>query len=559
MDKTPEDMEVINDFCAEIEELLSDVDTQIEVMQQFVYYQPFEVNDYIAFMQDLNVPEYLEAMRGINRFVHTLKGTSAFMDLMQLNKYCHIFEELTIDLAGGKSFLGPEAFAIIQQLPSIVTRLFGKIKEEYSDENVSIETEVEEIKACQQQVHDLMKGEHVELETIQKKDFGVARQSKKNIKMSLDLAVHDDIVQNFQALTSDLARLLEANAVESESSFQITDAMNQHLDSLIISAQSQIVLKRYQRIVSDLGRSLEKNIAFVVKRNEAFARPDVWDRCHNALVHLVRNAVDHGVDTPAEREKLGKVAQGKIELDIYEDHKNIYIALIDDGRGIDEKKIGQMALEKGVVTEQELSRMDRESIQMLIFKPNFSTKAQATDISGRGVGMDAVIKEIEDNLNGRVRLNSEINVGTTIFIEIPKSESLTECILFGDEDYTYAIPRVADIEYIDCERRYVEQVFGENPIYSKGDKSIPLLPVLELLHPEEYCGKKYDYCTIIKTGSNGSGFGLVVPKIYGHRLIKIESRKTVKKLFDDRGVVYGFGLTDPITVVLDLDYLHAKI
>ncbi|MCP4716386.1 MAG: hypothetical protein GY868_14800 [Deltaproteobacteria bacterium] len=555
MATTTEDIEVLLGFCSETEELLSEVDEQVSLLQEFVFYQPFDLSEYIVFLQQLTVADYLEALRSINRFVHTVKGTSAFLELQNLNRFCHQFEELTIDLTNGIIYLEQTAFTLIKQLPNIITRFLEFLKDEHTDAKVQVDAELDEISTCKESLTAAMAGEKIDLSTIQKIDLGLVRQTKKTIKMSLNLDTHDAIIDNLQAAIHETLNMVSMHKMPSEAVFEINKIMNEQLDRIIMSSQAPIVLSRYQRIVIDLGKSLGKEIVFMVTRNEANARPDVWDRCHNALVHLVRNAVDHGIEKPGERTKLGKPAQGKLEMDLHEDHKNIYITLGDDGRGIDEHKIGESALAKGVITQAELSSMTAAEVHRLIFKPGFSTKATATDVSGRGVGMDAVVKEIEDNLNGRVSIETEKNKGTTFHIEIPKAATLTECILFGNDAYVYAIPKIADVEYIDCNSRYINTI-ANKPVYTEGAVPVPLINLIGRYHPNDRTAGQDSCRRIIKIKGKKRSFGLLVPTVFGHQLIKIERDNTLSKLVNQSGSVYGYGLTDPITVVLDLDYLE---
>jgi two-component system chemotaxis sensor kinase CheA len=326
-----------------------------------------------------------------------------------------------------------------------------------------------------------------------------------------------------------------------------------------MSSQSKIVLTRYARIVSDLSRSLKKQVALNIERNEAWARPDIWDKCHNALVHLVRNSLDHGLELPEEREELGKEKEGRINISIHEDFKNIYISIEDDGRGIDGDRISRAAIDKGAVSENEVSQMTEEEKIKLIFRPDLSTKEAVTDVSGRGVGMDAVAKAIEESLKGYVHVTSEKNKGTHFLLEIPKSETLTECVLFGSDRHTYAIPVVSGIEYLECNPKYLKKVFAKTDMYTEGDLELPLLNIFQTLHPSEYDRLPMDYLPIIKIDNGSSSFGLVTPKIRGQERIKIDRSSVHKKVSMDTGLIFGYGLTDPITVVLDVDQLMAMV
>ncbi len=556
MVRNAEDIELIQSFIEESETNLPDVEKQLEVLRNYEFSQPFELLEYISFMSARDVMEYKEALRVINRYVHTIKGSAAFMNLMNVKQYCHELEELTVALTNGQIYLDGEAFSIIERLPSLLTRFFEKISEKFDDSELDIEQELIDITQCVQRIRAEVGEVKIHLDEIQNKDFGLVRQTKKNIKVSIGLEVYDEMVGDYQSSSHNLIELLRLHSIDPEILFEVSKGLNEHLENLVLAAQTRIVLSRYHRIVLDLGRSLGKQISFVVGRNEAQARPDVWDHCHNALVHLVRNAVDHGVEQPDEREKAGKNRMGRIALDIYEDHKSIYINIEDDGRGIDGDKVARIAVEKGVIKGSECSMLSEEEKQRLVFRAGFSTKANATDISGRGVGMDAVLKEIETNLNGSLAVYSQLGHGTSFFIEIPKSEALTECVVFGDERYTYAIPKAKEMEYLECQGKFVSRVMGKTPVYTGDGQSFPVLNVLHLLHPEEYDETQVDLLPIIKIRSDGNPFGLIVPKILGHQRLKIERKKSLKKVIGHDSLIFGFALADPLLVVLDSEQLQ---
>ncbi len=557
MTRSAEDIELIQSFLEESESNLPEVERMLEILRPYEFSQPFDLLEYISFMSSRDVQEYKEALRVINRYVHTIKGSAAFMELQNVKQYCHELEELTVALASGRIFLDGEAFSIIERLPSLLTRFFEKISESFDDSELLIDDELMEISQCVRRLQAEVGEVKIRLDEIQDKDFGLVRQARKNIKVSVGLEVYDEMVADFQGISHSVLELLSLKGLDTETVFEISRGLNEHLEHLVLAAQTRIVLSRYHRIVLDLGRSLDKQISFVVGRNEAQARPDVWDHCHNALVHLVRNAVDHGIEVPSEREQAGKNRLGRIALDIFEDHKNIYINLEDDGRGIDGEKVARIALEKGVITELQYSALSDEDKQMLIFHAGFSTKSSATDVSGRGVGMDAVLKEIEHNLNGTLTLFSQMGYGTSIFIEIPKSEALTECVIFGDDRYTYAIPKAKEMEYLECQVQYVRRVMGQTPVYTGNGQSFPVLNVLSMLHPGEYDESKVDLMPIIKIRSENAIFGLIVPMIHGHQRLKIERRRSLKRILGHDNLIFGFALTDPLLVVLDSEQLQS--
>ncbi len=551
-----ERLDLIHDFCRETEESLDTLDTHITVIRKFIYDLSFEITTYVNFIRGLQVEDYLGALQAVNRVVHTIKGVSAFLELEKMNTYCHKIEELTHSLTKGKIYLDQFAYEIIANLPVVLNRFVEALLSSYTDSSVSIEKEIETIENSTNELLRRLDGKIIHLDEIRGQDLGRVRDYKKELKVSIDLKTYDNRLREFQAFSQETLNILRAKGLDLDTLQRVRAGLVGHLDALILSARSNIVLSRYPRLVTDLGQSLGKNIVFKIEKNDAQARPDIWDSCHNALVHLVRNAVDHGIELPEERESTGKTPLGHINMSVTEDFRSIYVSLEDDGRGIDGDEVGEKAVEKGIIRREQLADLSQNEKQRLIFAPGFSTRSDAGQISGRGVGMDAVLKEIEGNLNGKVILNSQKGTGLNIILEIPKTETLSECILFGDENYNYAVPVVPDVQYLEINPRYVNRVMGENPVYTEGDLKLPLLNLFGYLHPGEYKDMSLDYLPVIKVGSGKTLMGIVVPAILGHERIKIDRRKVLKKVADTNGLVFGYGLTDPVTVVLDLEYLQ---
>lgn len=550
-------VELINDFVRETEESLENLEENIAVVEQYIYtvQKAFSIENYIRYVQGLNIEIFLENLRGINRVVHTIKGVSAFVNLTKINSYCHNVEELTIDISNGKVVLTNDAFEILSKLPIIINRFLEVVSEQYTDESIDIAKELEEINICRERLAEVMGGVVIHFDEIQGKDLGRIRGNRSNLKVTIDLRIYDEIVNDFQAVIQDSQNRLVQSGANRDLTFELRKLMTYHLDRLITSSQSNMVTTRYPRIVKDLGMSLNKDIKFVLDTNDAKARPDVWDKCHNALVHLVRNAVDHGIEMPADREKAGKSPQGHIILKISEDFKNIYISLKDDGKGIDPEKIASIAVEKNVMSEEAVSKLSVLEKQKLIFHPGFSTKQKATDISGRGVGMDAVAKEIENNLNGEIVLNSVPGEGTHMIMEIPKMETLSECILFGNMNSTYAIPMVNDISFLECKDEYISHVLGKTPVYTEKNLTLPVIDIFDYLYNENGLAAESRIKSIIVVGSSNGRYGIIVPEIKGQERLNIDRSSKLKTMVKDEGIVFGYGMTDPVTVVLDLDYV----
>lgn len=548
---------LIADFASEVEEMLGGLEAAIATMEGFAYNaNPFDMGEYASFLRDVNVAELVEAFRSTNRTIHTIKGNSGFMGFTKLNRYCHTIEELTASISSGKIILSTDAYEIISRAPSIINRFLQAITETMRDE-IEIEPELAEIRNCKEGLLLWLAGREVDLQKLAEADFGKIRKGGRSVKITIDLDHYDRIVQEFQSFAQETAAMLESRGVDPDTLHEVRQGMTEHLDQLVLASQSTIQLTRYPRIVKDLSRSLGKSAVFRVNQSTARARPDVWDKCHNALVHMVRNASDHGIEMPQVREKAGKPATGIIEMDVYEDHRNIYVKLVDDGKGIDPEAVAASALKKGAATAEELAKMSVEEKQKLIFKAGFSTKEETTNVSGRGVGMDAVIEEIEGSLGGHIHLNSAPGKGTNIVLEIPKAETLSDCIIFGDDERIYALPNLPGVSYVECDKTQIHHVPGSGPVFTGSGATLPILDLMEALHPNRVNG--HNHPTIIRISGDGDAYGFVVPTVMGHRKLKIERKKSMREIVRDEGVVFGYALTDPVIVVLDPEHLRSRI
>src|SRR5208337_3389314 len=207
------------------------------------------------------------------------------------------------------------------------------------------------------------------------------------------------------------------------------------------------VFNRFRRVVRDLAKASGKVVVLDVFGEETEIDKKVIDRIGEPLVHLVRNAVDHGLETTADRTASGKAETGTIRLGAYQEGDHICIEVSDDGRGLDRGAILRKALEKGLIAAEEAPHASAEQILGFIFLPGFSTARKVSDISGRGVGMDAV-KRAVDEMNGNVRVRSTPGAGTTVTISLPLTMAIISAVLVEAAGSTFAIPMSAVREIV---------------------------------------------------------------------------------------------------------------
>ena len=203
------------------------------------------------------------------------------------------------------------------------------------------------------------------------------------------------------------------------------------------------VFERFPRLVRDLARQQGKQIELVLQGEETRVDKAVIDELGEPLVHLIRNAVDHGIELPAERRRRGKSETGTLLLSAAQESNQVVITLVDDGRGIDAASVRRTAIERGLIAADE-TLSDREAIQ-LIFTEGFSTARTVTDVSGRGVGLDVVVKSME-RLNALIEAETIPGAGTKFTLQLPLTLAIITVLMVDVGDEVYALPSGAVVE-----------------------------------------------------------------------------------------------------------------
>ena len=284
-----------------------------------------------------------------------------------------------------------------------------------------------------------------------------------------------------------------------------------------------VMFNRFPRMIRDLSKSSEKEIDFIMEGKQTELDRSIIDELGDPLTHLLRNAVDHGIEKPAERVKNGKDETGTVNLRAYQKGSEIMIEVEDDGGGINVDKVVQKALDKDVVTQKEIDEMDRDKKLQLIFAPGLSTNEQVSNVSGRGVGMDVVKKTIE-SLDGEIYIRSEENKGTKFVISLPLTLAIQDALMVKIDDEIFAIPLSAISETLMIKSEEIKQVKGYDVIVLR-DKTIPLIDSRESLNiaidDDSYKDKDEMPVVIVKSG--GKEIGLIVGELLYQQEIVIKS------------------------------------
>lgn len=278
------------------------------------------------------------------------------------------------------------------------------------------------------------------------------------------------------------------------------------------------VFNRFPRMVRDLSKELNKEINLEMSGEDTEVDRTVIDEIGDPLIHIIRNSIDHGIETPEERVKYGKSKEGTVELKAYADGNNVVIEVVDDGRGINVNEIKKKAIEKEIINRQEIELLSEEEVFTLLFTPGFSTSEEVSDVSGRGVGLDVVKSKIEA-INGSIEMDSEVNKGTRFIIRIPLTLAIIQALLVKLGDETYAIPLSSITEITSITKNDVRNIQGQEIFLYRG-KTIPIVKLNELMEIESTNILDEHVIVVVRKGEKQAG--LLVDELIGQQEIVIK-------------------------------------
>ncbi|MDP1770677.1 MAG: chemotaxis protein CheA [Methylobacter sp.] len=280
------------------------------------------------------------------------------------------------------------------------------------------------------------------------------------------------------------------------------------------------VFSRFPRLVHDISSKLDKKIVLKLVGENTEVDKAVVELINDPLVHLIRNSLDHGIEMPADRVAAGKPETGTIELRAYHRGGHIVIEIIDDGRGLNKDKLLAKAIEKGLIEENNL--LTEKQIFELIFMPGFSTAEQLTDISGRGVGMDVVRRNIQ-SLGGNIEIISELGKGTTIAIHLPLTLAILDgqSVAVGDE--TYIVPLVSIIESINITERMLNKVAGKGETFRLRNEYLPVIRMRNIFNVHSGNPTKSKEGVLVVVEGQGEMCCLLVDELLGQQQVVIKS------------------------------------
>jgi two-component system chemotaxis sensor kinase CheA len=307
------------------------------------------------------------------------------------------------------------------------------------------------------------------------------------------------------------------------------------------------IWSKLPRVVRDLSNSLGKQVQLVMQGKETELDRSLLEAVKDPLTHLVRNAVDHGIQDPETRIAAGKNPEGTLTLRAYHEGGHVAVDVADDGAGLNIDRIAQKAIENGILRADQIAAMDKRDIMALVFQPGFSTAAKVTNVSGRGVGMDVVKTNIE-RIGGTVSVDSTLGEGTVWRLNIPLTLAIIQALTVDCGDQRYVIPQVAVLElvYIDGQSTKIEYASGA-PVYRLRGKLLPLVRLDRALGLE-VGGDQGVYIMVLQ--ADGRRFGLVVDRVLNTEEVVVKALNT---RFKDIGMYAGATILGDGKVGLILD------
>ncbi|MEI3604617.1 chemotaxis protein CheA [Pseudogracilibacillus sp. SE30717A] len=393
--------------------------------------------------------------------------------------------------------------------------------EDYKEVQDKIQEQVTEVKPEKDNNRESKKADN----NTKMQQTGKGAQSK-TIRVNIERL---DILMNlFEELVIDRGRLeqisSDLNHYELQETVERMSRVSSDLQNIILTMRMvpiDTVFNRFPRMIRQLARDLGKEVEIEVIGAETELDRTVIDEIGDPLVHLIRNAMDHGIETPSRRAELGKPEQGKIILEAYHSGNHVFVEISDDGSGINKEKVKNKAIEKGVISSSEAELLTDQQIFELILASGFSTNEEISDVSGRGVGLD-VVKNTIESLGGSISIDAIPGEGSTFSIQLPLTLSIISVLLVELQNEKYAIPLSSIIETAILKKKDIFSAHHNKVIDFRG-KVIPLTflnKIFDVPHEED---EEDEYVSIVIVRKGNKVAGLVVDSFIGQQEVVLKS------------------------------------
>jgi two-component system chemotaxis sensor kinase CheA len=414
--------------------------------------------------KDIQNPAVVDA---IFRIVHTLKGNAMGMGLKEIAELAHEIEEIFNELKLGNIKLDAVMFNALFRANDVLGRLIVAIKTGETVRYRGIQTKLKVALRKAKDYHQIhSNNDAIDSDKEEKQEAVEEVVATKDVQMEMDKNDLDDDT-SYQIVLSDMIQvpvrkldellnivgelIIEKDTLVARNidrGYNNSDMARLHritsdlqysvMDVRLV--QVGFLFNKFHRILRDIATLENKDVDLVLEGTESEIDRNILKTMSDSLVHLVRNAVSHGIESPEERLKLGKPKTGKVTLRARNEKDTVFIDIFDDGSGIDVQKIKKKAIEKGLMGEEYANVAQEDEIMMCIFEPGFSSKEVITEVSGRGVGLDVVRLSVE-SIGGQIAVHTELGKGTTFSMSLPSSMAVKGALLFelGGQEFAIAL------------------------------------------------------------------------------------------------------------------------
>lgn len=537
-------------------------------------------------------PDNKMSVDAIFRITHTLKGNASGMGFKTIADFAHVVEDIFSAIREKKLVLDDQIFSSLFKSIDVLGDLIHAVKTGANVQYRGIKTKLEVIlnslnagEKSDTQDHNLMDNKktrynndvpgnyetHImpskQPETHETDDNGMditpileaedleSVESSKIIfsdHVQVPVRKLDNLLNLVGELVIERDRIIGLNAKNiSTSEYSRLNRISSDLQYSVMDVrlvQVSFLFNKFHRIVRDTANLEDKRVLLTLKGTETEIDRNILQIISDSLIHLIRNAIGHGIESIADRKNAGKPTEGNLTLKAISESDAVIIEVTDDGRGIDTEKIREKAIRKGFLTEAEAKNFNDNDIVLMIFEPGFSTTDDVSEISGRGVGMD-VVKKALDSIGGAVSVTTQSGVGTTFSLRLPASMAVKGTLLFELQNITYAIPLSYTEAVISIRKKDIYKV-SNGLVTSHLGKTIPLifledifeLPDAYLINESKVLHKTYDNTPVEKALSivivsyNARSMGIVVDKLLQQKEIV---EKPLMKPFDNVKLING--------------------
>jgi two-component system chemotaxis sensor kinase CheA len=532
---------------------------EVEIFNEFVAEAEDHLNNVESTVLEAGGNYSKDAIDAIFRSIHSIKGSSSYFGLKEMNESSHRTESILDQVRTGKREFDQGLTELVLVYLDLQRQLLERAKSA-----LKTGSEIQRLAQCKDYLDRLeayASGKTQEAPKAKAAEAAPAETDKKGEKLDVKTYIKVDIKRLDQLIdaigemgiySSMLVQKCRQQLAGDEVTLKVTHQLEKFVRDLQNIGMSMRLVpirglfQKMSRLVWDLGKKVGKDIKFVMEGEDTELDRTIIDRLADPLMHMIRNALDHGVEPPDERERAGKPKQGRVKLLAYHANGNIHICIEDDGRGLDPEKLRRKAVEKGMIRPEQ--RLAPEEAYNLIFAAGFSTAAVVTDVSGRGVGMDVVKRNIE-TLRGRVHIRSAIGKGTAFTIELPLTLAIVEGIEVAVGQERLIIPVLSVVEFMRPSADMLHNTFDRGETFYFRGKYLPLYRLNELFGIGEARTNLQD-TNVIVLETQGQQFAVAVDEIVGSYSTVI---KSIGDIFGHSKGVAGCAIMSDGDIALILD------